>query len=67
MEMWYEKSHKVVERINYINVFQHGRDAKENDIWVLRDSNIDRINKLVEYWVKIAQETHQEIQEKWVE
>jgi hypothetical protein len=34
---------------------------------VRRDSNIDRIGKVVKYWVKMAQETQQEIQEKWVD
>jgi len=33
----------------------------------MRESNIDRIKKSVEYWVKMAQETHWKIQEKWVE
>jgi hypothetical protein len=34
---------------------------------VLRDNNIDRIRKVAEYWVKMAQEPQQEIQEKWVD
>jgi hypothetical protein len=67
MEIWYEKAHQVVERIDYINTVQQGRDVEEHGIWVLRDRSIDRINKSVEYWVKMAQEPHQEIQEKWVE
>jgi hypothetical protein len=67
MEIWYEKAHQAVERLDYINVIQQGRDAEENDIWVLRDSNIDCIKKSIEYWVKMAQETHKEIQGKWVE
>jgi hypothetical protein len=67
MEIWYEKSHQAVERIDYINIVQQGQDAEEHDIQVLRDSSIDRINKSVEYWVKMAQEPHQEIQEKWAE
>jgi hypothetical protein len=64
MEIWYEKAHQVVERIDYINAVQQGRDAKENDIWVLRDRNIDRIKKSTECWVKMAQEPHREIQGK---
>jgi hypothetical protein len=66
VERWYEKAHQEVERIDYINTVQKGRDTEEHDIWVLRDNNIDRIRKAVEYWVKIAQEPQQEIQEKWV-
>ena len=65
MERWYEKEHQYVERIDYINLVQQGRDDEEHEIWVLRESNIDRIRKLVEYWVKMAQETYLEIQERW--
>jgi hypothetical protein len=67
VERWYEKAHQAVERIDYINVVQKGRDAEEHDIRVLRDNNIDRIRKAAEYWVKMAQEPQWEIQEKWVE
>jgi hypothetical protein len=49
MEIWYEKSHQAVEGIDYINMFQQGRDVEDHDIRVLRDSRIDHINKLVEY------------------
>jgi hypothetical protein len=56
MEIWYEKAHQVVERIDYINAVQKGQDVEEHDIRVLRDINIDRIRKLDEYWVKMAQD-----------
>jgi ribosomal protein L1 len=46
VEIWYEKAHQVVERIDYISVVQKGRDAEEHDIRVLRDNNIDRIRKV---------------------
>jgi hypothetical protein len=45
MERWYEKVQQAVEKIEYINVVQKGRDIEENDIWALRESNIDRIKK----------------------
>jgi thioesterase domain-containing protein len=32
---------------------------------VLRESNINCIKKLAEYWEKMAWEPHREIQEKW--
>jgi hypothetical protein len=32
---------------------------------VLNESNLDRIRKSTEYWEKMAQEPHREIQEKW--
>ena len=48
MEIWYEKAHQVVERIDYISVIQKDQDVEENDIRVLRDSSIDRIRKSVE-------------------
>jgi hypothetical protein len=57
----------VVEIIDYISVVQKGRDVEEHDIQVLRDNIIDRIRKLVEYWVKMAQEPQREIQDKWVD
>jgi hypothetical protein len=67
MDRWYEKVHQAVERIDYISAVQQGRHAEEHDIRVLRESNIIRIKKSTEYWVKMAQEPHREIQEKWVE
>lgn len=65
MERWYEKAQQAVEKIDYISAVQKGRDAKEHDIRVLRESNIDRIRKSIEYWVKMSREPHREIQEKW--
>jgi hypothetical protein len=67
MERWYEKSHQVVEMIDYISTIQKGWDTEENKIRVLRDNNIDRIRKAIEYWVKKTQEPQREIQEKWDE
>ena len=67
MERWYEKSHQAVERIDYISMVQHCRDTKEHDIRVLRERSIDRIKKSAEYWVKMAQEPHRDIREKWAE
>jgi hypothetical protein len=61
MERWYEKAQKYVERADYINAVQQGRDTEENEIWVLKESILDYINKSSEYWEKMAQE----IQEKW--
>jgi hypothetical protein len=65
MERWYEKAHQAVERIDYISTVKYCRDIEEHDIWVLRESNIDCIRKSIEYWVKMAQEPHWEIEEKW--
>jgi len=65
MDRSYEKAHQAVERIDYINVVQQGRDVEEHDIQVLRYINIDRIKKPTDYWVRMAQEHHREIQEKW--
>jgi hypothetical protein len=49
MERWYEKSHQGVERIAYIGAVQKGQDTEEHDIWVLRDSSINRIRKSIKY------------------
>jgi hypothetical protein len=67
MEIWYEKAHQAVERIDYIKCGSKGSRRRRAHIRVLRDNNIDRIRKSTEYWVKMAQEPHQEIQEKWVD
>jgi hypothetical protein len=32
MERWYEKAQQAVERIDYINLVQQGRDTEEHDI-----------------------------------
>jgi hypothetical protein len=65
MEIWYEKAHQAMERIDYINAVQKGRDTEEHDIRVLRNININRIRNLTEYWVTMAQEPQWDIQEKW--
>jgi hypothetical protein len=65
MEIWYEKAHQEVERIDYMNAVPKGRDVKEHDIQVLRNSSIDWIRKANEYWVKMVDETQREIQEIW--
>jgi hypothetical protein len=67
VEIWYEKARQVVEIIDYINSVQKGQYVKEHDIRVLRENNIDRINKVTEYWVKTPQEPQWEIQEKWAD
>jgi hypothetical protein len=58
MERWYEKVQQAMEKINYISAVKKGWDAKEHDIRVLRESNIKRIKKLTEYWVKMSWEPH---------
>jgi hypothetical protein len=67
MERWYEKAYRVVEQIDYISALQKGQDTKEHGIRVLRDRNISRIRKAVEYWVSMAHEPQKKIQKKWVE
>jgi hypothetical protein len=54
MERWYEKAHQAVEMIDYINVVKQVRDAEENDIRVLNESNIERIRKSTKYWENMA-------------
>jgi hypothetical protein len=49
MEIWYEKAHQAVDIIDYVSVVQKGQDAKEHDIQMLRDNNIDRIRKPIKY------------------
>jgi hypothetical protein len=65
MERWYEKEKQVVERVDYISSIQQGSDTEEHDIQVLKERSLDRIRKSGEYWEKISQEPHHEIQEKW--
>jgi hemerythrin len=47
MERWYEKEQQVMERVDYINAVQQGRDIEEHDILVLKESSLDRIKKSV--------------------
>jgi hypothetical protein len=61
----FKKAQQVVDRIKYISAVQNGRDSEDHDIPVLIESNINCIRKLTEYWVKMSQESHREIQEKW--
>jgi hypothetical protein len=58
MERWYEKAQQIMERVDYIGAVQQGRDIEEHDIQVLKESNLDHIRKLTEYWEKMAREPH---------
>jgi hypothetical protein len=66
MERRYEKVQQAVERTEYINTVQKGRDVEEHDIQVLMESSVNCIRKSTEYWVKMSREPHREIQEKWI-
>jgi hypothetical protein len=57
----------VVERIDYISIVQKGRDIEQHGIRVLRDTNISRIKKAVEYWVSMSQKPQWELHKKWYE
>jgi hypothetical protein len=65
MERWYERAQQAVERIKYIDAVQQGRDKEEHDIQMLRKSSLDRMKRSTEYWAKMSQEPHREIQEQW--
>jgi hypothetical protein len=43
MERWYEKKHQLVERLEYIEAFQQGRDKEEHGIWVVGKSSINHM------------------------
>jgi hypothetical protein len=64
----YDRNRKDIMMINHTNLWKERNVAsRHRSIEVLRESNIDHIRKSIEYWVKMAQEPHREIQEKWVE
>jgi len=54
MEKWYERAQQAMEGVDYISVVQQGQYIEEHDIWVLKERNLDRINKLAEYWAKMV-------------
>jgi hypothetical protein len=65
MERWYERAQQAIERIEYIDAVQQGRDKEEHDIQMLGKSSLDRMKRSTEYWAKMSQEPHREIQEQW--
>jgi hypothetical protein len=65
MERWHEKAQQVVERLEYIEAVQQGREKENHGIRLVGKSSLDRMKKSVEYWAKMTWDPHREIQEQW--
>jgi hypothetical protein len=57
------KRRRDAQKIDYIGAVQQGRDKEEHNIQVLSESSLDRIKRSIEYWDKMSQEPHREIQD----
>jgi hypothetical protein len=55
----------VVERLEYIEVVQQGREKENHGIQLVGKSSLDRMKKYFKYWVKMTWDPHQEIQKQW--
>jgi hypothetical protein len=66
MERWYERVQQAVERLEYIDAVQQGRDKEEHGIQMLGKSSLNRMKRSVEYWAKMSQDPRREIQKQWV-
>jgi hypothetical protein len=53
MERWHERAQQVVERLKYIEAFQHGQEKEEHAIQMLRKNSLDHIKRSVEYWTNM--------------
>jgi hypothetical protein len=49
MERWHERVQQSVERLEYIDVVQQGRDKEEHGIWVLGKRILDCMKRSVRY------------------
>jgi hypothetical protein len=67
MERWYERVQQVVERLEYIEAVQQGRDKEEHGIQTVGKSSLNRMKRSAEYWAKMSRDPHREIQEKWIQ
>jgi hypothetical protein len=65
MEQWYERAQQVVEILEYIEAVQEGRDKEKHGIEMIGKSSLNRMKRSTEYWAKMSQEPHREIQEQW--
>jgi hypothetical protein len=65
MERWHEKAQQVVERLEYIEAVQQGREQERHGIRLVGKSSLDRMKRSVEYWAKMSRDPHREIQEQW--
>jgi hypothetical protein len=67
MMKWFEKSHHMLEKIEYIREIQKGRGVEEHGIRMLTDESLVRFKTTIEYWVQLVIEPHRRMQEIWEE
>jgi hypothetical protein len=65
MERWYERVQQAVERLEYIEAVQQGRDKEKHGIQMIGKSSLNRMKRSAEYWAKMSRDPHREIQEQW--
>jgi hypothetical protein len=65
MERWHERAQQAVERLEYIEEVQQGREKEEHGIQLLNKNSLDRIKRSTEYWTKMSWDPHREIQEQY--
>jgi hypothetical protein len=65
MERWHERALQAVERLEYIEAVQQGREKEEHGIRLIGKSSLDRIKRSTEYWTKMSRDPHREIQEQY--
>jgi hypothetical protein len=65
MERWNKKAQKAVERLEYIEAVQQGQEMENHGIRLVGKSSLDRVNKSAEYWGKMNQDPHREIEKQW--
>jgi hypothetical protein len=65
MERWHERAQQAVERLEYIEAVQQGREKEEHGIQLLNKNSLDRIKRSTEYWTKMSRDPHREIQEQY--
>jgi hypothetical protein len=65
MERWHEKEQQAVERLEYIEVVQQGREQERHGIRLVRKRSLDHMKSYAEYWAKMSWDPYREIQQQW--
>jgi hypothetical protein len=58
MEKWHEKAQQAVERLEYIEAVQQGREKENHGIRLVGKISFNHM-KSVEYWAKMTLDSHQ--------
>jgi hypothetical protein len=65
MLRWGERASMTMDQIEYIKKFHKAEGNEDHNIRILIDDNITRIQRVTEYWVHLAIEPKNRMEELW--